>query len=40
MQYHIPISSVPPVFVHSKEVKVGKNPVSASKIYATDFKWN
>jgi len=40
MQYHVPISSVPQVFVHSKDVKVSNNPLSAGKIYATDFKWN
>ena len=40
MLYHIPISSVPQVFVHSKDVRVDNNPISAGKIYATDFKWN
>ncbi len=40
MIYHIPISSVPQVFVHSKDVRVDNNPLSAGKIYATDFKWN
>jgi peptide/nickel transport system substrate-binding protein len=40
MHYHVPISSVPAVFVHTKDMKVVKDPLSASKIYATDFKWN
>jgi peptide/nickel transport system substrate-binding protein len=40
MHYHMPISSVPTVFVHSKDVKIKQGTLSADKIYLTDLEWN
>ena len=40
MHYHMPISSVPTVFVHSKDVTIKRGTLSADKIYLTDFEWN
>jgi peptide/nickel transport system substrate-binding protein len=40
MHYHLPISSIPTVFVHSKDVKVNPGKLSAGVTYATDFAWN
>jgi peptide/nickel transport system substrate-binding protein len=40
MHYHMPISSVPTVFVHSKDVRIKQGTLSADKIYLTDFEWN
>jgi peptide/nickel transport system substrate-binding protein len=39
MHYHMPISSVPTVFVHSKDVKIKQGTLSADKIYLTDMEW-
>ncbi len=39
MHYHLPISSVPTVFVHSKDVKIEKDKLSAGVTYVTDFQW-
>ena len=39
MAYHMPISSVPTVYVHSKDVEVKSNPFSASQTYVGDYAW-
>ena len=38
--YHLPISSIPNVYVHSKDVKITKNPFSGGENYAGDYGWN
>ena len=40
MAYHLPISSIPNVYVHSKDVKITKNPYSGGENYAGDYGWN
>ena len=40
MHYHLPISSVPTVYVHSKDVKVNVNTLSAGETYVVDYAWN
>ncbi len=40
MHYHLPISSMPTVYVHSKDVRVGRNALSAGNTYVIDFGWN
>lgn len=40
MHYHLPISSVPTVYVHNKEVKVSDNILSAGETYVVDYAWN
>ena len=39
MHYHLPISSVPTVYVHSKDVEVKSDPFSAGQTYITDYAW-
>ena len=39
MHYHLPISSVPTVYVHSKDVEVKQNPFSAGQTYVGDYAW-
>ena len=38
--YHLPVSSIPTVYVHGKDVKITKNPYSAGENYAGDYAWN
>jgi len=40
MHYHLPISSVPTVYVHGKDVKVNSNTLSAGETYVVDYAWN
>ena len=40
MAYHLPVSSIPTVYVHGKDVKITKNPYSAGENYAGDYAWN
>jgi peptide/nickel transport system substrate-binding protein len=40
MNYHLPISSVPTVYVHSKDVKIKTNSLSAGENYIIDYVWN
>ena len=39
MSYHLPISSVPNVYVHSKDVAIKTNAFSASENYVSDYVW-
>ncbi len=39
MAYHLPISSIPNVYVHSKDVKITRNPFSGGENYAGDYAW-
>jgi peptide/nickel transport system substrate-binding protein len=39
MHYHLPVSSIPTVFVHSKDVVVNPGKLSAGVTYVTDFSW-
>ena len=39
MAYHLPVSSVPTVFVHNKDLKVNTDTLSADKIYLSDIEW-
>lgn len=40
MNYHLPISSVPNVYVHSKDVQIKPNTLSAGENYILDYVWN
>ncbi len=40
MNYHLPISSVPNVYVHSKDVQIKPNTLSAGENYILDYAWN
>jgi len=40
MNYHLAISSVPTVYVHSKDVKIKTNAFSAGENYIVDYVWN
>jgi len=39
MNYHLPISSVPTVYVHSKDVQIKTNSLSAGENYIIDYVW-
>ena len=40
MNYHLPLSSVPTVYVHSKDMKIKTNSLSAGENYVLDYIWN
>ena len=40
MHYHLPISSIPHVYVHSKDVKINPNKFSADQKFVADYQWN
>jgi ABC-type transport system substrate-binding protein len=40
INYHLPISSVPTVYVHSKDVRIKTNSLSAGENYIIDYVWN
>lgn len=39
MNYNLPISSVPTVYVHSKDVDLKANPLSVGETYIADYVW-
>ncbi len=39
MHYHMPITSIPTVFVHTKDIKINPGTLSADKVYLTDIEW-
>ena len=39
MHYHFPLSSIPTVYVHTKEVAVRDNPFSAGQTFVGDYAW-
>ncbi len=39
MNYHLPISSVPTVYVHSKDMQIKQNSLSAGENYILDYVW-
>ena len=40
MNYHLSLSSVPNVYVHSKDVQIKTNSLSAGENYIIDYIWN
>ena len=40
MNYHLAISSVPTVYLHSKDVGLKANPLSVGETYIADYVWN
>jgi hypothetical protein len=40
MNYHLAISSVPTVYLHSKDVAIKANPLSVGESYIADYVWN
>jgi ABC-type transport system substrate-binding protein len=40
MHYHFPLSSIPTVYVHSKDVAIRDNPFSAGQTFVGDYVWN
>ncbi len=40
MHYHLPISSVPDVYVHSKDVKIAPDALSVGQTSVVDYAWN
>jgi len=39
MAYHFPLSSVPTVYVHTKDVAIKDNPFSAGQTFVSDYVW-
>lgn len=39
MAYHFPLSSIPTVYVHSKDVKIKEDPFSAGQTFVSDYVW-
>ena len=39
MAYHLPLTSVPTVYVHSKDVEIKENPFSAGQTFVGDYAW-
>jgi peptide/nickel transport system substrate-binding protein len=39
MAYHFPLSSVPTVYVHSKDVAIKEDPFSAGQTFVSDYIW-
>ena len=37
--YHFPLSSIPTVYVHSKDVKIKEDPFSAGQTFVSDYVW-
>ncbi|MCD6074286.1 MAG: hypothetical protein K0Q70_1169 [Rhodospirillales bacterium] len=39
MAYHFPLSSVPTVYVHTKDVAIKENPFAAGQTFVSDYVW-
>ena len=39
MAYHFPLSSIPTVYVHGKDVAIRDNPFSAGQTFVADYAW-
>ena len=37
--YHFPLSSIPTVYVHTKEVEIRENPFSDGQTFVSDYHW-